>query len=47
MDLSRIDFEALHSQFRESNHKNTDREVLKAAIPAGFRPFRAYHCAHL
>jgi type I restriction enzyme R subunit len=34
MDLSRIDFEALRSRFKESKHKNTDLEVLKAAIRA-------------
>jgi type I restriction enzyme R subunit len=32
MDLSKIDFEALRSRFKESKHKNTDLEVLKAAI---------------
>ena len=31
MDLSKIDFEALPSRFKESEHKNTDLEVLKAA----------------
>ncbi len=34
MDLSKIDFEALHSRFKESKHKNTDLEVLKATIRA-------------
>ena len=34
MDLSTIDFEALRSRFKESKHKNTDLEVLKAAIRA-------------
>ena len=34
MDLSKIDFEALRSRFKESKHKNTDLEVLKAAIRA-------------
>jgi len=34
MDLSKIDFEALRSRFNESKHKNTDLEVLKAAIRA-------------
>jgi type I restriction enzyme R subunit len=34
LDLSKINFEALASRFRESNHKNTDLEVLKAAIRA-------------
>jgi type I restriction enzyme, R subunit len=34
MDLSKIDFEALHERFRQSKHKNTDLEVLKAAIRA-------------
>jgi len=34
MDLSKIDFEALRSRFRESKHRNTDLEILKAAIRA-------------
>jgi type I restriction enzyme R subunit len=34
MDLSKIDFEALRSRFKESKHRNTDLEVLKAAIRA-------------
>jgi type I restriction enzyme R subunit len=34
MDLSKIDFEALRSRFTQSKHKNTDLEVLKAAIRA-------------
>jgi type I restriction enzyme R subunit len=34
IDLSKIDFEALRSRFKESKHKNTDLEVLKAAIRA-------------
>ena len=34
LDLSRIDFEALRSRFKESKHRNTDLEVLKAAIRA-------------
>ncbi len=34
MDLSKIDFEALRKRFKESKHKNTDLEVLKAAISA-------------
>jgi type I restriction enzyme R subunit len=34
MDLSKIDFEALAKRFKESKHKNTDLEVLKAAIRA-------------
>jgi type I restriction enzyme R subunit len=34
MDLSKIDFKALRSRFKESKHKNTDLEVLKAAIRA-------------
>jgi type I restriction enzyme R subunit len=34
MDLSKIDFEALRSRFKQSEHKNTDLEVLKAAIRA-------------
>jgi type I restriction enzyme R subunit len=32
LDLSKIDFEALRKKFKESKHKNTDLEVLKAAI---------------
>jgi type I restriction enzyme, R subunit len=34
MDLSKIDFKALAKRFKESKHKNTDLEVLKAAIRA-------------
>ena len=34
MDLSKIDFEALRSRFEDSKHKNTELEVLKAAIRA-------------
>jgi type I site-specific restriction-modification system R (restriction) subunit len=34
MDLSKIDFEALRCRFKESKQKNTDLEVLKAAIRA-------------
>jgi type I restriction enzyme R subunit len=34
MDLSKIDFEALRKRFKESKQKNTDLEVLKAAIRA-------------
>jgi type I restriction enzyme, R subunit len=34
IDLSKIDFEALAKRFRESAHKNTDLEMLKAAIRA-------------
>jgi type I restriction enzyme R subunit len=34
MDLSKINFEALAKRFEKSNHKNTDLEVLKAAIRA-------------
>ena len=34
LDLSKINFEALASRFRKSKHKNTDLEVLKAAIRA-------------
>ena len=34
MDLSKIDFVALGLRFKESKHKNTDLEVLKAAIRA-------------
>ena len=34
MDLSTIDFEALRKRFKESKHRNTDLEILKAAIRA-------------
>ncbi|HQR60314.1 MAG TPA: DUF3387 domain-containing protein, partial [Methylophilaceae bacterium] len=34
LDLSRINFEALAQRFKQSKHKNTDLEVLKAAIRA-------------
>jgi type I restriction enzyme, R subunit len=34
LDLSKIDFEALAKRFSETKHKNTDLEVLKAAIRA-------------
>ena len=34
LDLSRINFEALAKRFKESKRKNTDLEVLKAAIRA-------------
>jgi type I restriction enzyme R subunit len=34
MDLSKIDFEALRKKFKESKRRNTDLEVLKAAIRA-------------
>jgi type I restriction enzyme R subunit len=34
IDLSKINFEALAEQFKESKHKNTDLETLKAAISA-------------
>ena len=34
LDLSKINFEALASRFKQSKHKNTDLEVLKAAIRA-------------
>ncbi len=34
MDLSKIDFEALRARFKESKHRNTDLEILKAAIRA-------------
>lgn len=34
MDLPKIDFGALAAKFKESKHKNTDLEVLKAAIRA-------------
>ena len=34
IDLSKINFEALAQRFKESKHKNTDLEELKAAIKA-------------
>jgi type I restriction enzyme R subunit len=34
MNLSKIDFESLRKRFKDSKHKNTDLEVLKAAIRA-------------
>jgi type I restriction enzyme, R subunit len=34
LDLSKINFEALAQRFTQSKHKNTDLEVLKAAIKA-------------
>lgn len=34
MDLSKIDFEALRTRFKESKYRNTDLEILKAAIRA-------------
>jgi type I restriction enzyme R subunit len=34
LDLSKINFEALAQRFKESKHKNTDLEMLKAAIRA-------------
>ncbi len=34
LDLSKIDFESLKKRFERSRHKNTDLEVLKAAIQA-------------
>ena len=34
LDLSKINFEALAERFKKSKHKNTDLEVLKAAIRA-------------
>jgi type I restriction enzyme, R subunit len=34
LDLSKIDFEALRKRFKDSKHRNTDLEVLKAAIRA-------------
>ncbi len=34
LDLSKIDFEALMQRFKRSKHRNTDLEVLKAAIRA-------------
>ena len=34
LDLSKINFEALAKRFEKSSHKNTDLEVLKAAIKA-------------
>jgi type I restriction enzyme R subunit len=34
IDLSKINFEALAERFKQSTHKNTDLEALKAAIAA-------------
>jgi len=34
MDLSKINFEALRKRFKDAKHKNTELEVLKAAIRA-------------
>jgi type I restriction enzyme, R subunit len=34
LDLSKIDFEALRRRFNKAKHKNTDLEVLKAAVCA-------------
>ena len=34
LDLSKINFEALAQRFKQSKHKNTDLEMLKAAIRA-------------
>jgi type I restriction enzyme R subunit len=34
LDLSKIDFEALAKQFKKSKTKNTDLEILKAAVRA-------------
>jgi type I restriction enzyme R subunit len=34
IDLSKIDFEALSKRLKKSKHKNTDLEILKAAIRA-------------
>jgi type I restriction enzyme R subunit len=34
LDLSKIDFEALRKRFKASKHRNSDLEVLKAAIRA-------------
>ena len=34
LDLSKVDFEALRRRFAESKHRNTELEVLKAAIRA-------------
>ena len=34
IDLSKIDFDALRQRFKETKHKNSDLEVLKAAIRA-------------
>ncbi len=34
LDLSKINFESLAQRFKQSKHKNTDLEVLKAAIRA-------------
>ena len=32
LDLSKIDFDALRNKFSQAKHKNTDLEVLKAAV---------------
>jgi type I restriction enzyme R subunit len=34
LDLSKVNFEALAKRFENSKHKNTDLEVLKAAVSA-------------
>lgn len=34
IDLSKLNFETLALQFKESKHRNTDLEALKAAIAA-------------
>ena len=34
LDLSKIDFEVLRMRFKGSKHRNTDLEILKAAIRA-------------
>jgi type I restriction enzyme R subunit len=34
LDLSKIDFDALRKKFKAAKHKNTDLEVLKAAVRA-------------
>src|SRR5207245_5077002 len=34
IDLSKMDFEALRNRFKDSKHRNTDLEILKAAVRA-------------
>lgn len=34
LDLSKLDFEALRSRFKESKHQITDIEVIRAATRA-------------
>ena len=44
LDLSKINFEALASRFKQSKHKNTDLEVLKAAIRAKLEKMVELNC---